>query len=89
MAKTKEKEKKKYRFLHALGKYKKGQIVTLDTPYLRRKLRDGDCLEEVTETTETVKEAKSLGAASENKAIDAAPENKDSTTAKTETKGAK
>jgi len=57
---------KKYKVIVPVGKLRKGQIVDDSDPYVRRKLREGGCLEEY----------KDKGAAPENKAVKAAPENK-------------
>lgn len=60
---------KKYRVTQKVGPYRVGQIVDDSSRYVRRKIAEGGCMEEV----------KDAGPAPSNKAIESAPENKDAT----------
>jgi hypothetical protein len=58
---------KKYRVTQKVGPYRVGQIVDDSTRYVRRKIAEGGCMEEV----------KNAGPAPANKAVESAPENKE------------
>lgn len=58
----------KYRVIAPVGPYVVGQVVDDSDPYVRRKLREGDCLEPI--------RAKSLRGAPEDKSMPGAPANK-------------
>lgn len=58
--------KKTHRVTKRFGEYQKGTLVSDSDPFIRRKLAEGGCLEEI----------KNKGGAPENKAVKGAPENK-------------